>query len=93
MPNSEGFTNPKGAPAKITHQLVGTIRKIRQSSINADFDNKLNMASHMRFRDTKSEEFFLRRSIFFLAANWKTKGDRKWSGPGIVIGRFGGNMR
>ena len=69
--------------------LIGVIREIRQASLDAEFSNKLNTTSHMRVRDAKSEEFFLGQAVFFLALNRKAKGDTKWLGPVIIIGRFG----
>ena len=63
-PHFEDYTKPREAPTAKTHQILGVIQEIRQASINADFDNKLNMALHRRLRETKSAEFFLRRSIF-----------------------------
>ena len=58
------FTNPKESPTTKTHQLCDVIRKLRQSSLNADFDNKLNANSRRRFRDAKSAEPFLRQSVY-----------------------------
>ena len=66
-PHFGDFTHPEEAPAAKTHQLIGVIRKIRHASLNSDFNNKLIMALRRRFRETKSEEFFLGRSIFFFS--------------------------
>ena len=72
-PHFEDFTNPKDATNTKTHQLIYVIRKKRHSSLNSDFNNKLNTVLHMRFRETKSVEFFLRKAVFFLSANRKAK--------------------
>ena len=64
-PHFEDFTNPEDAKNTKTHQLIGAIHKIRQASLNADFDNKLNTKSRRRFRETESAEFFLRQSACF----------------------------
>ena len=32
---------------------------------------------------------FLGQTVYFMAANRKNKEERKWVGPGIIIGRFG----
>ena len=42
-------------------------------------------------RNIKSEEFFLGQRVFFISSNRKAKGGKKRSGPGVIIGRFGGN--
>ena len=87
-PHFGDFTNPMESPTTKIHQLIDAIRKIRQSSLNADFSNKLNTKLHRRFRETKSEGFFLCRAVFFLSANRKEKGGERLC-PGIIIGRFG----
>ena len=66
-PHFGEFTNPKAAPKTKTHQLLGLIQKIRQSSLNADFSNKLNMALHRRVRETKMKNSFLRRTVCFVS--------------------------
>ena len=87
-PHFEDFTIPKESPKTKTHQLIDVAHKIRQASLKADFSNKLNTKSHRRFRETKSEGFFLCRAVFFLSANRKEKGGERLC-PGIIIGRFG----
>ena len=88
-PFFEDFTNQIEAPATKVHGLISVIRKIRQASLNADFRNKLSTTLHRRVRGSKSEEFFLGQTVFFISANRKAKGEKKWSAPGIIIGRFG----
>ena len=73
-PHFEDFTNPEDSPTTQTHQLIDVLRKIRHASLKEDFSNKLNTTSHRRFRETKSEEFFLGRPVFFLSANRQEKG-------------------
>ena len=39
--------------------------------------------------NAKTAEYFWGGTVFCMAANRKNKIDRKWVGPGIIIGRFG----
>ena len=64
-PHFDDFMNPEWAPAAKTHGLVGLNHKIRRASLNADFINNLNTALRRGERDTKSEESFLCRTVFF----------------------------
>ena len=57
-PYFEDFRNRKEAPTAKTHQLLGAIREIRQSSLNADFSNKLNMSLRRRVLWAKMEDSF-----------------------------------
>ena len=82
------FTNTIGAPEAKVHGVISVIHNIRQASLNADFSNKLSTTLHRRVGSTKSEEFFLWGTVSFIAENRKAKGEKKWSAPGIIIGRF-----
>ena len=87
-PFFEDFTNPPEAPATKVHGLLSVIRKIRQASLNAYFSNKLSTVLTRRVRN-KSDELFLGQTVFFISANRKEKGEKRWLGPGIITGRFG----
>ena len=52
------FTNPAEAPATKTQNLTSAIYEIRQASLKADFQNKLNTALIRRVRNTKNADFF-----------------------------------
>ena len=49
-PHYKDSVNPTAAPTTKTHRSLGTIRKIRQSSLNGDFGNKLNLTWRNRVR-------------------------------------------
>ena len=87
-PFFEDFTNPIEAPATKVHGLISVIRKIRQASLNAYFRNKLSTTLRSRVRGTKSAEFFSWEAVVFISSNRKSKGGKKWLGPGIIISEF-----
>ena len=91
-PHFRGFANPKEARAKKTHHLLGGIQKIRQASLSDDFGDKSSLYLHKRVRETKMVNSFMPSGLL-LATNRENKGDRKWTGPWIIIGRFVGNMQ
>ena len=43
-----------------------------------------------RLRTTKNEEFCLGQTVFFFWADRKSKSEKRWQGPGIIISRYGG---
>ena len=66
------------------------IRQIRQASSAVDFSGKLNLRLNKRFRQTHTAEFPPRHAVFSVSTNRKAKGDRRWLGPWVIIGGFGG---
>ena len=88
-PFFEDFTNPAEAPATKTQWFLSVIRQIRQASLNADFSNKLNTALTRMVR-IKIRGILFSWNGFFISANRKEKGEKKWLGPGVIIGRFVG---
>ena len=87
-PHLADFMNPKGAHATETNHFLGIMRRIRQSSLTAYFNGELNLRTIRRLRQLRNG-VFLDRSVFFFATNQKTKGGKRWMGPGITIGGFG----
>ena len=81
--------NPAEAPTAKTQNLISIIFEIRQASLKSDFQNKLDTALIRRVGNTRNEEYFSGQAVYFMAANRKNKEERKWVGPGIIVGRFG----
>ena len=74
IPFFEDFTNPVDAPAAKTPNLISSIIfKMRQSSLKAYFQSKLGTKTIRKVGMAKTEEYFLGRSVFFMAANRKNK--------------------
>ena len=62
-PFFEYFMNPLEAPAEKTHNLISIIFKIRQASLKADFQSKMDTPL-IRRGNVKTEEYFLGQSVF-----------------------------
>ena len=88
-PNFGDFANPKEALGAKTHHLLGAIQEIRQSSLNADFRNKLHTAWLKRIRETRMG--LLSTTVgLLLSTDRMRKSGRKRSGPGVITGRSWG---
>ena len=67
------FTNPSDAPTAETQNLISMIFEIRQASIKADFQNKLDKALIRRVGNERNEEYLTGKTVYIMAANRKVK--------------------
>ena len=87
-PNFNDCVNPKTAPTAKSMSLLRTIFQIRRASLEADFSGKINVCPSTRLRSRKTEEFCLGQTVYFYTER-KTKAEKRWQGPGIIIPRYG----
>ena len=57
-PHFADFANPTGPPETKTHNLLGVIRQISETSLGADFNGILNLRLNRRFRHIQNGGFF-----------------------------------
>ena len=72
-PFFEYLMNPAAAPTAKTQNLISTLFKLRQASLNADFQSKMDTTPIRRVRNAKTGEYLLGvvGAVFFTVANRK----------------------
>ena len=63
-------------------------RRIRQASLTAYINGKLNLRLNSRFRQSGDGGFSWADGVF-LSTSRETKGVKRWLVPWVIIGRFG----
>ena len=70
-PFFEDFMNPADAPTAKTHNLSSIIFKIREASLKADFQSKLDTSLIRMMGNAKTEEYFSGGSILYVGESQK----------------------
>ena len=81
-PFFEDFMIPAEAPAAKPHSLLAALYKIRQSSLTADFQSKVNTTPIRRVRHAKTDDFFGEDGCALFRRIAKTKLTRDGQGMG-----------
>ena len=78
-PHFEDFTNTKEDRTTRTHHLLGAIHQIRQASITADFNGKLNLRLIRRLRQSVNGVFLAQSVFSLLTSRGGKRGNVGWA--------------
>ena len=90
-PHFGDFMNRKDAQTTKTRHSLVAIRQIRQASITADFNGKLNFPLNSRLRGSGNGGFSWAKR-FFPGIKSGNEGGKRRLRPWVIIGRFVGKF-